>query len=81
MEHLKYLKQSFKNFKLEVSKPQVLKDKIKLYSKIIPTVSLDSSEVLFFDSAKEANNDVNTFLNLKFIKKQKPAVFWENITC
>ena len=38
------------------------------------TMSLDASEFLFFDIAKEASNDVNTFLNLKFIKKQKPAV-------
>ena len=35
---------------------------------------------LFFDSAKEASKDVNTFLNLRFIKKQKPVVFWEIIT-
>ena len=47
----------------------------------VPTMSLDASEFLFCDSAKEASNHVNTFLNLKFIKKQKPAVFWENITC
>ena len=39
------------------------------------TMSLDASEFLFFDRAKEASNDINTFLNLKFIKKQKPAVF------
>ena len=41
----------------------------------VPTVSLVASELLFFDSAKEASNDVNTFLNLRFIKKNKPAVF------
>ena len=35
----------------------------------------DAFEFLFFDSAKEASNDVITFLNLKFIKKQKPAAF------
>ena len=40
-----------------------------------PTMSLDAFEFLFFDSAREASNDVNTFLNLRFIKKQKPAVF------
>ena len=38
-----------------------------------PTMSLDAFEFLFFDSAREASNDVNTFLNLRFIKKQKPA--------
>ena len=36
---------------------------------------LDASEFLFSGSAKEAINDVSTFLNLRFIKKQKPAVF------
>ena len=46
----------------------------------VPIMSLDASEFLFFDSAKEASNDVNTFLNLRFIKKQKPVVFWEIIT-
>ena len=44
-------------------------------------MSLDAYEFLFFDSSKEASNDASTFLNLKFIKKQKPAVFWQNITC
>ena len=39
------------------------------------TMSLDAFEFLFFDSARETSNDVNTFLNLKFIKKQEPAVF------
>ena len=38
-------------------------------------MSLDDSEFLFSDSTKEASNDVNTFLNLRFIKKQKPAAF------
>ena len=38
---------------------------------MVPT--MDASEFLFFDSEKEASNDVNTFLNLRFIKKQKPA--------
>ena len=42
-------------------------------------MSLDASEFLFFDFANEASNNFNTFLNLRFIKKQKPAVFWENI--
>ena len=37
-------------------------------------MGLDAFELLFFDSAREVSNDVNTFLNLKFIKKQKPAV-------
>ena len=40
----------------------------------VPTISLDASEFLFCGSAKEASNDVNTFLDLKLIKKQKPAV-------
>ena len=45
-----------------------------------PTMSLD--EFLFFDSAREASNDINTFLNLRFNKKQKTAgFFWENIIC
>ena len=35
----------------------------------VSTMSLDASEFLFFDSAKKASNDVNTFLNLRFIKK------------
>ena len=41
----------------------------------IPAMSQDTSEFLLFDIAREASNDVNTFLNLRFIKKQKPAVF------
>ena len=44
-------------------------------------MSLDASEDLFFDNAKEANNDATTFLNLRFIKREKPAVFWEIIAC
>ena len=44
-------------------------------------MSLDISEFLFFDSSKEASNDVTTFLNLRFITKQKPALSWENIAC
>ena len=40
-----------------------------------PTMSLDAFEFLFFDTAREASSDINTFLNLRFIKKQKPAVF------
>ena len=40
------------------------------------TMSLDASEFLFFDSAKEASNNAKTFLNLKFIKKQKTTFFW-----
>ena len=38
-------------------------------------MSLDAFEFLFFDSEREASKDVDTFLNLRFIKKQKPAVF------
>ena len=34
----------------------------------VPT--MDASEFLFFDSAKEAGYDVNFFVNLKTIKKQ-----------
>ena len=37
--------------------------------------------IFVFDNAKEASNDATTFLNLRFITKQKPVVFWENITC
>ena len=44
-------------------------------------MDLATSEFLFFDSAKEASNDVTTFLNLRFVTKQKPALFRENITC
>ena len=40
-----------------------------------PTMSLNASEFVYFNSAREASNDVNTILNLRFIKKQKPAVF------
>ena len=40
-----------------------------------PTKSLDAFEFLFFDSAGEASKDIDTFLNLRVIKKQKPAVF------
>ena len=39
------------------------------------TMSLDGSEFLFFDSAKEASNNAKTFLHLKFIKKQKTTFF------
>ena len=34
---------------------------------------MNVSEFLFFDSAKEASNEVNNFLKLRFIKKQKPV--------
>ena len=44
-------------------------------------MSLATSEFLFFDSAKEASNDVTTFLNMGFITKQKSALFSENNTC
>ena len=43
-----------------------------------PTVNLDASEFLFFDSAKESSNEVTAFLNLRFITKQK-LVFFEKI--
>ena len=36
-------------------------------------MNLNAFEFLLFDSAREPSNDVNTFLNLRFIKKQKPA--------
>ena len=39
-------------------------------------MSLDAFEFLFFDSAREASNGVNTFLSLRFMKKQKPAGFF-----
>ena len=32
-----------------------------------------------FGSAREASKDVDTFLNLRFIKKQKPAAFFDKI--
>ena len=38
-------------------------------------MSQDASKFLFSDSANEARNDVNTVFNLRFIKKQKVAVF------
>ena len=41
-----------------------------------PTMSLDDFEFLFFESAGKASKDVETFLNLRFIKKQKSAVFF-----
>ena len=41
------------------------------------SMSLDAFEFLFFDSAREASKDADTFLNLRFIKKQKPA---ENVS-
>ena len=44
-----------------------------------PTMSLDAFEFLFFDNAREASNDVHTFLNSRFIKKQKPAGFFQKI--
>ena len=39
-------------------------------------MSVDTFEFLLFDNAGKASNDVNTFLNLKFIKKQKSAGFF-----
>ena len=44
-----------------------------------PTLSLDAFEFLFFDTARETSNDVNTFFKLRFIKKQKPAGVFEEI--
>ena len=41
-------------------------------------MSLDAFEFLFFDSAREASDDVNTFLNLRFIKKQKQKILYAN---
>ena len=32
--------------------------------------------IFVFESGRESSNDVNTFLNLRFIKKQKPAGFF-----
>ena len=40
-------------------------------------MGLDAFEFLFFDRAREASKDADTFWNLRFIKKQKPAVFFE----
>ena len=40
-------------------------------------MSLDASDILFFDNVKAASNDFTTFLNLRFIKKQK--LFFEKI--
>ena len=40
-----------------------------------PTISLNASEFLFFDKAKETSNDINTFLNLRFNNEQKVAAF------
>ena len=39
-------------------------------------MSLDAFEFLFFGSAGKASKDVDTFLNLRFIKKKKPAGFF-----
>ena len=39
-------------------------------------MSLDAFEFLFFDNARETSNNVITLLNLRFIKKQKPAVYF-----
>ena len=36
---------------------------------------LDASKFLFFDSAKEASNEITIFLKLRFITKKKPALF------
>ena len=36
----------------------------------VPIMSVGASEFLFFGSVEEASNDVNTFLDLRFIKKQ-----------
>ena len=42
-------------------------------------MNLDAFEFLFSDSVREASNDLNTFLNFRYIKKQKPTVFFEKI--
>ena len=42
-------------------------------------MSLEAFDFLFFDSTREASNDANTFLSLRLIKKQKPAVFFEKM--
>ena len=47
----------------------------------VPTMSLAAFEFLFIDCGNKANNDVTTFLNLRFIIKQRSALFWKNITC
>ena len=39
-------------------------------------MSLVAFEFSFFDSAREASKDADTFLKLRFIKKQKPAGFF-----
>ena len=39
---------------------------------------MDASKFLFFDSAKEVSNDVNTFLNLRFIRNRN-KLFFEKI--
>ena len=45
------------------------------FGKRAPNMSLDAFEFLFFDRVRETSNDVNTFSNLRFMKKQKPADF------
>ena len=42
----------------------------------VPTMSVDAFEFLFYGSAREASKGVDTFLNLRFIKKRKPAGFF-----
>ena len=42
-------------------------------------MSLDAFEFLLFEKAREESKDVDTFLNLRVIKKQKPAIFFEKI--
>ena len=41
-----------------------------------PAMSLDAFEFLLFEKAREESKDVDTFLNLRVIKKQKPATFF-----
>ena len=41
-----------------------------------PALSLDAFEFLFFEKAREESKDVDTFLSLRVIKKQKPAIFF-----
>ena len=41
-------------------------------------MSLDTFEFLFFDSAREASNDISTFINLRFIRNRN-HLFFEKI--
>ena len=41
-----------------------------------PTMSLDAFEFLFFDSAREASKDVNTFLNCRLSRNRNQLGFF-----